>query len=108
MLRDMSNGSIRTSLLGITSELPIYIAPAAMAKLGHPLGEVNLTKAAGHYGIVQSVSCLVRFWSPDASVMVVGLCECELQPRGDLRGYEGVSGPFLSGLSSPSHARALS
>ncbi|KAF2117651.1 FMN-dependent dehydrogenase [Lophiotrema nucula] len=56
MLRDMSNGSTKTSFLGITSELPIYIAPAAMAKLGHPLGEVNLTKAAGDYGIVQSIS----------------------------------------------------
>jgi L-lactate dehydrogenase (cytochrome) len=61
MLRDMSNGSTKTSFLGITSELPIYIAPAAMAKLGHPLGEVNLTKAAGDYGIVQAVSCLVKF-----------------------------------------------
>ncbi|KAL8827641.1 MAG: hypothetical protein Q9170_006933 [Blastenia crenularia] len=56
MLRDMSNGSTKTSFLGITSELPIYIAPGAMAKLGHPLGEVNLTKAAERHGIVQSIS----------------------------------------------------
>jgi len=61
ILRDMSNGSTKISFLGITSELPIYIALAAMAKLGHPLGEVNLTKAARDYGIVQSVSCLVKF-----------------------------------------------
>lgn len=61
VLRDMSNGSTRTSFLGITSELPIYIAPAAMAKLGHPLGEVNLTRAAGDCGIVQAVGCLVTF-----------------------------------------------
>jgi L-lactate dehydrogenase (cytochrome) len=27
-----------------------------MAKLGHPLGEVNLTRAAGKYGIIQMVS----------------------------------------------------
>ncbi|RYO37681.1 hypothetical protein AA0111_g2631 [Alternaria arborescens] len=56
MLRDMSNGSIKTSFLGYESELPIYIAPAAMCKLGHPLGEINLTKAAGDAGIFQSVS----------------------------------------------------
>ncbi|KAH6714359.1 mitochondrial fmn-dependent dehydrogenase [Leptodontidium sp. MPI-SDFR-AT-0119] len=55
MLRNISNGSIRTLFLGITSELLIYIAPAAMAKLGHPLGEVNLTKATGDYGIVQFI-----------------------------------------------------
>lgn len=42
--------------MGIKSELPIFICPAAMAKLGHPLGEVNLTKGAGRCGIVQGVS----------------------------------------------------
>lgn len=41
----------------IESSLPIYISPAAMAKLGHPEGEVNLTKAARSAGIVQGVSC---------------------------------------------------
>ncbi|PWN28703.1 hypothetical protein BDZ90DRAFT_245485 [Jaminaea rosea] len=40
----------------IESSLPIYISPAAMAKLGHPEGEVNLTKAARSAGIVQGVS----------------------------------------------------
>lgn len=58
LLHDMSNGSTETSFLGMPCELPIYIAPAAMAKLGHPLGEVNLTKAAGKYGVVQGVSHL--------------------------------------------------
>jgi L-lactate dehydrogenase (cytochrome) len=60
MLRDMSNGSLKTSFLGYESELPIYIAPAAMCKLGHPLGEINLTKAAGDLGIIQSVGLSYR------------------------------------------------
>ena len=42
--------------MGLKTALPIFISPAAMAKLGHPLGEVNLTKGAGEYGIVQGVS----------------------------------------------------
>jgi L-lactate dehydrogenase (cytochrome) len=42
--------------MGVKSSLPIFISPAAMAKLGHPLGEVNLTKGAGECGIVQGVS----------------------------------------------------
>lgn len=42
--------------MGIKSTLPVFISPAAMAKLGHPLGEVNLTKGAGECGIVQGVS----------------------------------------------------
>lgn len=36
--------------------MPVFISPAAMAKLGHPLGEVNLTKAAGDSGVIQVVS----------------------------------------------------
>ncbi len=27
-----------------------------MAKLGHPLGEVNITRAAGNVGIIQGIS----------------------------------------------------
>ena len=41
---------------GISSTLPLYISPAAMAKLGHPEGELNLTRGAGKAGIVQGIS----------------------------------------------------
>ncbi|KAF3051292.1 Cytochrome b2, mitochondrial precursor [Didymella keratinophila] len=56
ILRDTSYGSTATTILGIPTSMPVFIAPAAMAKLGHPLGEVNLTKAAGTSGIVQAIS----------------------------------------------------
>jgi L-lactate dehydrogenase (cytochrome) len=55
MLHDMSNGSTQTSFMGIPCELPIYVSPVAMARLGHKLGEVNITKAAGDNGIIQTV-----------------------------------------------------
>lgn len=42
--------------MGCPSSLPIYIAPAAMAKLGHPDGELNLTRGAGTTGIIQGIS----------------------------------------------------
>ena len=42
--------------MGLKTEMPIFISPAAMAKLGNPEGEVNLTKGAGECGIVQGVS----------------------------------------------------
>jgi L-lactate dehydrogenase (cytochrome) len=35
---------------------PIFIAPAALAKLGNPEGEVNLTRGAGLAGIIQAMS----------------------------------------------------
>ena len=56
ILRDTSHGSTATTFVGIPTSMPIFIAPAAMAKLGHPLGEINLTKAAGNCGVVQAIS----------------------------------------------------
>ncbi|WVW83603.1 hypothetical protein I302_105624 [Kwoniella bestiolae CBS 10118] len=56
ILRDATTGSINTEFVGMKTDLPIFISPAAMAKLGHPLGEVNLTKGAGKCGIVQGIS----------------------------------------------------
>lgn len=52
----MTTGSTQTTFVGIETEVPIFISPAAMAKLGHPLGEINLTRAAAECGIVQGVS----------------------------------------------------
>lgn len=56
ILRDTSVGSTESSFLGMPTTMPVFISPAAMAKLGHPLGEVNLTKAAGDSGVIQVVS----------------------------------------------------
>ncbi|PFH54603.1 hypothetical protein AMATHDRAFT_52242 [Amanita thiersii Skay4041] len=35
-----------TTILGYPSSLPIFVSGAALAKLGHPLGEVNITRGA--------------------------------------------------------------
>ncbi|KAK6224090.1 hypothetical protein LQW54_000237 [Pestalotiopsis sp. IQ-011] len=56
ILRDTSVGSTESSFLGMPTTMPVFISPAAMAKLGHPLGEVNLTKAAGDSGVIQVIS----------------------------------------------------
>ncbi|CEH11863.1 cytochrome b2 [Ceraceosorus bombacis] len=41
---------------GTKDHLPFYISPAALAKLGHPDGELNLTRAAGLGNVVQGIS----------------------------------------------------
>ncbi|SPO20681.1 related to L-lactate dehydrogenase (cytochrome b2) [Ustilago trichophora] len=41
---------------GFDCSLPLYISPAAMAKLGHPDGELNLTRGAGKAQIIQGIS----------------------------------------------------
>lgn len=45
-----------TTILGIKSTLPIFASGAALAKLGHPRGEANITEGAGRTGIIQMVS----------------------------------------------------
>jgi len=42
--------------LSFPSSLPIFVAPAALARLGHSGGEVNITKASAKEGIIQGIS----------------------------------------------------
>lgn len=56
MLRPVSHCDPSTSVLGHKSSLPIFVCGAALAKLGHPLGEANITRGAGRCNIIQMVS----------------------------------------------------
>ena len=60
-MRDVSSISPQTILFGIPSALPIYISPASNALLGHPDGELNLTRGAAKTGIIQGVSAAASF-----------------------------------------------
>jgi L-lactate dehydrogenase (cytochrome) len=44
VLRDVSSIRPQTMIFGIESPLPIYVAPASNAVLGHPDGELNITQ----------------------------------------------------------------
>ncbi|KAI0944783.1 hypothetical protein AcV7_001493 [Taiwanofungus camphoratus] len=56
VLNKISEVSTTTSVFGLPSSLPIYISPAALARLGHPDGEMNFVRAAGREGILQGLS----------------------------------------------------
>lgn len=45
-----------TTLLGHNVGLPLFVAPAAMARLGHPDGEAGIARAAGKFGALQIIS----------------------------------------------------
>ncbi|KAG7450375.1 uncharacterized protein BT62DRAFT_984887, partial [Guyanagaster necrorhizus] len=45
-----------TTILGYKSSIPVFVSAAALAKLGHPLGEINITRAAHKASIIQMVS----------------------------------------------------
>lgn len=58
VLRDVSRIDFSTSLLGLSTSMPIYITATALGRLGHPDGEKNLTRAAGRHDIIQMIPTL--------------------------------------------------
>ncbi len=56
MFVDCTDCDTSTTLLGHKVGLPIYIAPAAMARLAHPDGEHGMAKAASRFGAMQVIS----------------------------------------------------
>lgn len=56
VLRDVARVDMRRKVMGHSAELPFFIAPAAMAKLGHPDGELCLSNGASMKGIVYCAS----------------------------------------------------
>ncbi|KAF2168751.1 hypothetical protein M409DRAFT_20769 [Zasmidium cellare ATCC 36951] len=51
VLRNVARISLQKTIMGFRSSLPVFIAPAALAKLGHPDGELCLTRGAARYNI---------------------------------------------------------
>ncbi|EPE09604.1 cytochrome b2 [Ophiostoma piceae UAMH 11346] len=47
--------NMRANIMGFDSSLPVFIAPAASAGLGHPDGELCLSRGAGRMDIAQCV-----------------------------------------------------
>lgn len=58
VLVDVTNVDASTTLLGTKTSLPIYITATALGRLGHPEGEVVLTKAAAKEDIIQMIPTL--------------------------------------------------
>jgi len=65
VMRPVANCDPSTTILGFKSAVPVFVSGAALAKLGHPDGEVNITKGAFNEGIIQMVSSNASL-SPDA------------------------------------------
>ncbi len=70
ILRDVTSVDWSTTILGQKSSLPVYISATALGKLGHPDGELNLTRAAGKHGVIQMVSTRLQDPTFRASVRI--------------------------------------
>lgn len=56
VLRNVREVNTRTNILGGDYKLPLFVSPAAMAKLIHPEGECAIARACENKGIIQGVS----------------------------------------------------
>jgi isopentenyl diphosphate isomerase/L-lactate dehydrogenase-like FMN-dependent dehydrogenase len=53
---DCTNCDLDTEVLGHKLQTPIYVSPAAMARLGHPSGEAGIAEACRGFGAMQIIS----------------------------------------------------
>ncbi len=60
-LRDVSQREIATTVLGERVAMPVLLAPAGLARLVHPQGELAAARAAGAAGTIFSVSIASSF-----------------------------------------------
>lgn len=55
-MRDVTRVNTRSKILGNSVRFPLFVAPAAMAKLMHPDGELAMARACAAKGIMQGIS----------------------------------------------------
>ncbi|KAI0459282.1 FMN-dependent dehydrogenase-domain-containing protein [Xylaria acuta] len=58
VLVDVRNVDFSTTMLGTKVDMPFYVTATALGKLGHPEGEVVLTRAAHRHNVVQMIPTL--------------------------------------------------
>jgi L-lactate dehydrogenase (cytochrome) len=56
ILRDVGTIDTQTKILGFATSMPVFVSPAAMAKLAHLDGECAIAAAAGNQDVIQVVS----------------------------------------------------
>ncbi|KAI4169617.1 MAG: hypothetical protein LQ343_005556 [Gyalolechia ehrenbergii] len=61
VLRDVRRRDTRARILGREVEMPVFVSPAALARLVHPEGEKAIARACWGKGIVQCVSTNASF-----------------------------------------------
>lgn len=88
VLRGTKTIDTSCEILGNSSTLPVFVSPAAMAGLGAPEGELNITKGAGRMGIIQGVSSIQPLRESDtiSNESIKDIEQCVSQRGRDRRG----------------------
>ncbi|EGX52540.1 Cytochrome b2, mitochondrial precursor [Orbilia oligospora] len=58
VLVDVERVDMSTTMLGTKTSIPFYVTATALGKLGHPEGEVVLTKGAAKHNVIQMIPTL--------------------------------------------------
>lgn len=58
ILVDVEKVDFSTTMLGTKVDMPFYVTATALGKLGHPEGEVVLTRAAAKHNVIQMIPTL--------------------------------------------------
>ncbi|KAK6347757.1 hypothetical protein TWF718_005587 [Orbilia javanica] len=58
ILVDVEKVDMSTTMLGTKTSIPFYVTATALGKLGHPEGEVVLTKGAAKHNVIQMIPTL--------------------------------------------------
>lgn len=53
ILHDVESIDLSTKMLGTKVAIPFYVTATALGKLGHPEGEIVLTKSAKKHQVIQ-------------------------------------------------------
>jgi len=61
ILRDVRHASTSSKILGHNVSLPLFVSPAALAKLVHPSGEKAIARACQFEGVIQCISSNASF-----------------------------------------------
>lgn len=58
LLKNVRDVDTRTKVLGVMCQMPVFVSPAALARLVHPDGEKGIARGCREKGIIQCVSIL--------------------------------------------------
>jgi L-lactate dehydrogenase (cytochrome) len=58
VLVDVEKVDMSTTMLGTKVDIPFYVTATALGKLGHPEGEVVLTRGAKKHNVIQMIPTL--------------------------------------------------
>ncbi|PYI11216.1 L-lactate dehydrogenase [Aspergillus sclerotiicarbonarius CBS 121057] len=65
ILRNVTEVSTRTRILGCETDLPLFVSPAAMATLVHPDGEIAIARGCARFGVGQCISTNASYSLPE-------------------------------------------